>query len=239
MNVLISLCVVLLTSMLQPSTHKVRQADLIPPGLPPEQQEVCYPVAVRMNDERFLMAFQGGPGGSRIICSTSSDLQHWSVGEVAMRPRGVKYSGISATQRFTYPDLLVLKSGEVLLCASVRAGTQSQGNPYYGIQVRRSSDNGKTWKETVMAVKGERAYCPRLKELPDGSIHLYYTDVDPEEGKGVEKLLMANRPDDGITGESTLWKLVQGITAHSRELEPRRSRDLQEIAGDLMNRVKL
>ena len=29
MNVLISLCVVLLTSMLQPSTHKVRQADLI------------------------------------------------------------------------------------------------------------------------------------------------------------------------------------------------------------------
>lgn len=32
---------------------------------------------------------------------------------------------------------------------------------------------------------------------------------------------------------------VQGITAHSRELEPRRQRDLQEIAGDLMNRVKL
>lgn len=50
---------------------------------------------------------------------------------------------------------------------------------------------------------------------------------------------MANRPDDGVTGESTLWKLVQGITAHSRELEPRRQRDLQEIAGDLMNRVKL
>lgn len=49
----------------------------------------------------------------------------------------------------------------------------------------------------------------------------------------------ANKPDDGVTGESTLWKLVQGITAHSRELEPRRQRDLQEIAGDLMNRVKL
>ena len=222
MNVLISLCVVLLTSMLQPSTHKVRQADLIPPGLPPEQQEVCYPVAVRMNDERFLMAFQGGPGGSRIICSTSSDLQHWSVGEVAMRPRGVKYSGISATQRFTYPDLLVLKSGEVLLCASVRAGTQSQGNPYYGIQVRRSSDNGKTWKETVMAVKGERAYCPRLKELPDGSIHLYYTDVDPEEGKGVEKLLTSK--DHGYTWES------QGVVAAEYQPESREIK-VTETAG--------
>lgn len=60
-----------------------------------------------------------------------------------------------------------------------------------------------------------------------------------EEAKGVEKILMANKPDDGVTGESTLWKLVQGITAHSRELEPRRQRDLQEIAGDLMERVKL
>ncbi len=63
--------------------------------------------------------------------------------------------------------------------------------------------------------------------------------LSKEEVKGVERILMANKPDDGVTGESTLWKLVQGITAHSRELEPRRQRDLQEIAGDLMNRVKL
>lgn len=63
--------------------------------------------------------------------------------------------------------------------------------------------------------------------------------LSKEEAKGVEKILMASRKDDGVTGESTLWKLVQGITAHSRELEPRRQRDLQEIAGDLMNRVKL
>lgn len=71
-----------------------------------------------------------------------------------------------------------------------------------------------------------------LKSLQKGK-------MSKDEVKGVEKLLMANRPDDGITGESTLWKLVQGITAHSRELEPRRARDLQEIAGDLMNRVKI
>lgn len=71
-----------------------------------------------------------------------------------------------------------------------------------------------------------------LKSLAKGKL-------TKDEAKGVEKVLMANKPDDGVTGESTLWKLVQGITAHSRELEPRRQRDLQEIAGDLMNRVKL
>lgn len=60
-----------------------------------------------------------------------------------------------------------------------------------------------------------------------------------EEVTGVEKILMRNNPDDGVQGESTLWKLVQGITAHGRELDPRREKDFQEIAGELMNRVKI
>lgn len=59
-----------------------------------------------------------------------------------------------------------------------------------------------------------------------------------EEAQGVEKLLMQNNPEDGIQGEATLWKLVQGITAYSRDVEPRRARDLQEVAGELMNRAK-
>ena len=63
--------------------------------------------------------------------------------------------------------------------------------------------------------------------------------MSKDEVKGVERIIMASKPDDGVTGESTLWKLVQGITAQARELEPRRQRDLQEIAGDLMNRVKI
>lgn len=71
-----------------------------------------------------------------------------------------------------------------------------------------------------------------LKSLQRGKL-------SKDEAKGVERILMANKADDGVTGESTLWKLVQGITAHSRDLEPRRQRDLQEIAGDLMSRVKL
>lgn len=58
------------------------------------------------------------------------------------------------------------------------------------------------------------------------------------EGREVEKLLMNNNPDDGLTGGATLWKLAQGITAFAREQEPERSRELHEISGQLMNRVK-
>lgn len=60
-----------------------------------------------------------------------------------------------------------------------------------------------------------------------------------QEGKEVEKILMRNDPEDGVQGGATLWKLTQAITAHARELTPERSRELHEISGQLMNRVKV
>ena len=60
-----------------------------------------------------------------------------------------------------------------------------------------------------------------------------------QESKEVEKILMRNDPEDGVQGGSTLWKLTQAITAHARELTPERSRELHEISGALLNRVKL
>ena len=59
------------------------------------------------------------------------------------------------------------------------------------------------------------------------------------EGQEVEKLLMKNDPNDGVQGGATLWKLTQAITAHARDLSPERSRELHEISGHLLSRVKL
>lgn len=59
------------------------------------------------------------------------------------------------------------------------------------------------------------------------------------EQQAVEKLLMNNNPDDGVQGGATLWKLTQAITAHARELTPERARELHEISGHLLDRVKL
>lgn len=58
------------------------------------------------------------------------------------------------------------------------------------------------------------------------------------EGREVEKLLMNNNPDDGVTGGATLWKLTQGITAFARAQQPERCRELHEISGQLLNRVR-
>jgi len=59
------------------------------------------------------------------------------------------------------------------------------------------------------------------------------------EQQEVEKLLMKNDPNDGVQGGATLWKLTQAITAHARDLTPERARELHEISGNLLNRVKL
>ena len=60
-----------------------------------------------------------------------------------------------------------------------------------------------------------------------------------QEGKEVEKILMRNDPDDGVQGGATLWKLTQAITAYARELTPERSRELHELSGQLLNRVRV
>lgn len=58
------------------------------------------------------------------------------------------------------------------------------------------------------------------------------------ESESVQKLLMTNSAEDGLSGGPSLWKLTQAITAAARTLDGRRSRELHEISGELMNRVK-
>jgi len=57
---------------------------------------------------------------------------------------------------------------------------------------------------------------------------------DKFDHERIQKILMQNNPEDGMQGEATRWKFSQAITAHARELEPRRSRELHEISGLLM-----
>ncbi len=54
------------------------------------------------------------------------------------------------------------------------------------------------------------------------------------EVEAVRKVLVASKPEDGVAGEGTLWKLSQAIGAVSRDAEARRKRELDEIAGALL-----
>lgn len=47
--------------------------------------------------------------------------------------------------------------------------------------------------------------------------------------------LMNNNPDDGVTGDNTRWKFVQGLTAVANEYNTTRRNELIEYASELMN----
>ena len=62
--------------------------------------------------------------------------------------------------------------------------------------------------------------------------------ITKDESKGIADILMANKPEHGVQGESTLWKLTQGITAYANVIDnAERTRQLAEVSGELMNRV--
>lgn len=59
------------------------------------------------------------------------------------------------------------------------------------------------------------------------------------ESDAVRSVITNNRPDDGVQGENTLWKLVQAVSAvaNQESVTATRARELTEVAGKLMNRV--
>lgn len=70
-----------------------------------------------------------------------------------------------------------------------------------------------------------------IKELPKKGL-------SKEESGKVGNILTNGRADDGVSGEPTLWKLVNGVTALGRDTTGSRGREIQEIAGKLMDRAK-
>lgn len=87
-------------------------------------------------------------------------------------------------------------------------------------------------KAAIEAVSGQEINLTNeLKMLAKGKLQ-------KDEVEEVTQVVTNGKQEDGVTGENTLWKLVNGITAVARTAEPERKRDLQEIAGSLMQRVE-
>ncbi len=58
----------------------------------------------------------------------------------------------------------------------------------------------------------------------------------PGEIKSLEKALMENDPDAGITGKNTLWKLAQGMSHIANQVESKeRKRELVDLASNMMS----
>lgn len=62
--------------------------------------------------------------------------------------------------------------------------------------------------------------------------------LSKDEADRVGRVLIGGKEENGVQGEPTLWKLVNGVTAVGRDSKADRAREIQEIAGGLMNRAR-
>ena len=71
-----------------------------------------------------------------------------------------------------------------------------------------------------------------FKKLPK----MGFNKSEIEEAKVI---VTNNKEEDGVTGQNTLWKLVQATTAVARTKDGRRQRELQDLSAKLMERVRV
>jgi hypothetical protein len=95
--------------------------------------------------------------------------------------------------------------------------------------------------ETIKKRMLEIQAAANIKMDPTSTLKtLHYTGkLSVGEADEIGKMMMRNNPLDGLEGESTLWKLTQGITAfaNTEAVAERRRLELQEIAGNMFNKV--
>jgi hypothetical protein len=116
-----------------------------------------------------------------------------------------------------------------------RLDTQTQAS-LIGDLVKASFDIDNIEKQArTIQLASERVVdiTKELNGLKSGG--LYKNEIEKIESK-----LMANRPEDGVQGEGTLWKLSQAVTAVARDHESkRRQREIEDISGKLFDRLKI
>ena len=153
--------------------------------LAPNVDRATYPRLKKMADGRYILFYEGGMTPYEQFYSISSDLQTWSEPEYLYRTATKKVAEGTYRIRYMSTDAAVLPDGRILTVTASRArNTFAYALGYdSGILMRISSDNASSWSEPKMIYQG---YCwePYPLVLPDGTIQVYFTDVDLLDADG-------------------------------------------------------
>ncbi|MGM9786356.1 MAG: hypothetical protein ACI3ZS_05910 [Candidatus Cryptobacteroides sp.] len=150
-------------------------------------------------DGSYLLMYQNGQIGSYIYAVKSVDLLNWDSPQILFEPEAVATPGGDDIRKFSSADAVVLSNGDILAVTSFRA---NKGYRYYpecnGIMIRRSEDNGNTWSDRQIIYQGTN-WEPYILELPNGRLHCYFTDAEPNLKNSGTSLVYSD--DRGITWE--------------------------------------
>ena len=152
---------------------------LDPKHVPSEQRAPHYPRIKHMRDGRWIMLYQGGYNSSRIYVMFSNDLKSWYGKQQLWGPEQVNIGGRTQYKRYSGADILQLKTGELVCLASFRCDFASADGKGSGIVMKRSRDCGEHWAKSEV-IYNQPCAQPCAIELPDGSLHCYFSDWRPK-----------------------------------------------------------
>ena len=180
-----------------------------------------YSRIVKLADGSYILtahdSYSGG-NGSTVYWATSQDLVHWTPqGKLFASRSVVNARGQEATRLYTNGFGKVLSNGDVLMFASFRTtGTYSFWKWRYdqGIEMRRSTDNGKTWSEPYEVYRGPNWEAIMLED-GDGELELYFSESRPWISGSHSGTSMVRSTDGGRTWLPGLGKEPYRVIRHT------------------------
>lgn len=180
-----------------------------------------YSRIVKLADGSYILtahdSYSGG-NGSTVYWATSQDLVHWTPqGKLFASRSVVNARGQEATRLYTNGFGKVLSNGDVLMFASFRTtGTYSfwKWRDEQGIEMRRSTDNGKTWSEPYEVYRGPNWEAIMLED-GEGELELYFSESRPWISGSHSGTSMVRSTDGGRTWLPGLGKEPYRVIRHT------------------------
>ena len=200
-------------------------------SLAPNIDRATYPRLKKMADGRYIMFCEGGMTPYEQFYSISLDLKTWSEPEYLYKTTTRKVTEGTYRIRYMSTDAAVLPDGKIIAVTASRARNAFAYNLGYdcGILMKTSRDNAASWSSAKMIYEG---YCwePYPLVLPDGTIQVYFTDVQLLDSDG------DGEPDDNNSGTSMIESKDDGVTwSEKKRISQQYKFQGKDMAGNTVN----